>query len=249
MSSKPTLTEVDDLDVLTTRVTQTTTSKPGATSAVTMPQVAPALTSPTSWDDEAFTKPSGLPRIKPEPGKTVRLAILPYAPVKAKVHFGGAGFGAIICDGGACCQRFEEPRLTAVVLALRYDNTNPQTGKYSKDATGKIPAIQYTIGFLSLGKQNFNTLRSLGGDDASVTDVDVLMSYRNPNQPLQGFNFAVASRALWKNNPVVAKEVETLAQPLLLKLPKHLGRPLSALQIKTLKQKDEPCDLNELNEL
>ena len=214
-------------------VTQTTTLNPNASGAP--PASVASAYKTTSWDDEDFTRPIGLQRVKPEPGKTVRFSVLPYPPVKGSVHFGGPGIGSVLCDGGACCNRFGDSRLTAVVLALKYENTNPN-GKYSKDPnTGQTPDIKYSLGFLSVGKVNFNTLRSLGGDDQSLTDLDVLMSYKNPNQPLQGFNFVPASAALWKKNPDVQKEVMELSQPLLEQLPRRLGRPLSALQTQTLK--------------
>ena len=227
-------------------VPQTTTPNPTASEAPPV-SVAAAYTT-TSWDDEDFTRRSGLQRIKPESGKTVRFSVLPYPPVKGFVHFGGVGVGSVLCDGGTCCDRFDEPRLTAVVLALKYENANPTTGKYTKDPkTGQTPAIEYSFGYSSLGKQNFNTLRDIGGDDQSLTDVDVLMSYKNPNVAMQGFNFTNASLALWKKNPEVAKEVIERSQPLVEQLPKRLGRPLSALQKYSLKATEG--DIGETDEV
>jgi hypothetical protein len=209
------------------------TTAPAATGTQIVAEAAGYTT--TSWDDEDFTRPRGLQRIKPETGKTVRFSVLPYPPVKAMVHFGGQGIGSVICDGSACCDRFDEPRLTAVVLAIKYDNAGPN-GKYPLDPkTGQTPAIEYSFGYLSVGKQNFNTLRAIGRDDESLTDIDVLMSYKNPNVPMQGFNFHNASPALWKKNPEVAAEIMERSVPLVEQLPKRLGRPLSALQKNALK--------------
>ncbi len=223
-------------------------TNPNPTASEAPPASVAAAYKTTSWDDEDFTRRSGLQRIKPESGKTVRFSVLPYPPVKGSVHFGGVGVGSVLCDGGACCDRFDEPRLTAVVLALKYENANPTTGKYTKDPkTGQTPAIEYSFGYLSLGKQNFNTLREIGGDDQSLTDVDVLMSYKNPNVAMQGFNFTNASLALWKKNPEVAKEVMERSQPLVEQLPKRLGRPLSALQKYSLKATEG--DIGEIEEV
>jgi hypothetical protein len=115
-----------------------------------------------------------------------------------------------------------------VALAVQYVNANPKSGKYVLSADGKLPALEYEIGYLQCGKQNYRALSAIIGDDSLLTDLDIIMTHKNPQVVLQGFLFTVATnKALWKQDPIIVKAVATEAQSLYEKqLPKRLGKTL-----------------------
>jgi len=200
----------------------------------------------TDWDDEELlTMGDGFSRIRVEKGssKTIRFSILPFLPPqKGRSHFvstkdvkGNRMCLATKNTVGYCCQKLEEEgRFHATVLALEYTNADPKSGGYKKDSNGRLPVIEWRIGYVDLSKANFRTVRVLAEEDTVISDYDLVMKLDGNH-----YQFAVKSRsALWKQNAAFAAEVEAACQKYVVdggkKLASKLGKKMTLIEWKAL---------------
>ena len=189
-------------------------------------------------------KGDGLDRIRPEnANKVVRFSLLDFLkPRGGRSHFVTTkeGKSKRLClslqgETVYCCQKLdEEGQYHVVNLALEYTNANPKNGKYEKDANGKLPPIEWRIGYVDLSRPNFRSVSGLAEEGDSIYDYDLVMALN-----ARKYEFNVKSRkARWKSNPELVKEVEAAVQRFIQdggkKLASKLGKKTSLIEWKAL---------------
>lgn len=198
-------------------------------------------------DSELERRKNPLPRIKPDKGKAVRFALLPFSkPKKAFTHYIDKK-GTFRClsteEGeGFCCTSLtgdgQQAQLKIVALAVKYTNCDPKTGKY--EGKYKTSETEWEIGFVSLSRSNYTAINKMvedeeseGGKAETVYDYDVIMSHNEATGI--GYTLNRASRSpRWKK--AAAAEVEEAAQTFLdgKLLTARLGRKLTLPEWKAL---------------
>lgn len=198
-------------------------------------------------DTELMKRKDPLPRIRPEKGKAVRFALLPFAsPKKAFNHYIEKK-GTFRClsteDGpGVCCESglAGNSNLSIVALALKYTNCDPKSGKY--DGKFKVGTTEYELGYVNLSRSNYTAISKLvedeeteGGTPESVYDFDIIMTH-NESTGI-GYTVSRASRApRWRKEEELAAEVKAAAQPFTdgKLLTGKLGRKLTVIEWKAM---------------
>jgi hypothetical protein len=193
-----------------------------------------------SWDDEKLaTKGDGLNRIRPEKGKAKRFAFIPFFSLKAgKSHFvdNKGKFRCLTPNDAAelsyCCEKLgKEGDLHFVGLAVEYTNADSKTGKYLEKG---VP-IEWEIGYVDLSRANFRSIRKLPEEEQTVNDIDIIMTHADR---AFGYEFHKASKARWRQNPELVKEVEAACQKFIRdggkKLIAKLGKKATPLEWKAL---------------
>lgn len=224
-------------------------------------------------DQDAMSNTDGLERIQPaDKGSKVRVALLTdvVKPKMAWMHFIENSEGKkvsyrcqskrdkkhVMLEMADCCKKLnnddnQKAQLNFAVLALKYTNADPKTGKYisADNKTGKnesaettnadtktsteIP-IRYEIGWLKLSRSGFKTISELVEEDEQVTAFDFTVGHRENKI---GYDYRkVARRARFRLNPEllaeVLKEAAKFADGQLLA--KRLGKVVSALDMKAV---------------
>jgi hypothetical protein len=231
----------DDLDELP-KPTAEALAKAVASETKTPNATTTVASAPSSikWGDKnVATVGDGLDRIKTDPGKVIRFALVPtYDPTAAKSHFIGTGErkGLFRCPGANCprCKAGEEARWTVAAMAVQYINADLETGKLPTDA---VPV--YKIGHLSLSQSNFKAIGELPEEGKSPYDVDFKMMFDG-----RRYTFSViASTPRYKARNEEATILE-LAKPHAAKLANKVGRAITAAALKAIGSTGEPMSLS-----
>ena len=210
-------------------------------------------------DEKLMSKSDGLDILRPEKGKTVRFALLTnfLSAKKAYNHYieKKGTYHCLSKDGvqGICCQKLGESQPQIVALVLHYTNADPKSGRYSKDASGALPPIQWEIKFVRLSRSAFRRISGLVEEDSKSEDMDIIMSHRDSGI---GYEYNKVSVARWKRNPALLAEVEAAVKPFLAdggkKLLSKLGKKVSLLEFKAViagsTQSDE-ADLSQVDDI
>ena len=200
------------------------------------------------WNDESLQrKKDPLPRVRPEKGKAVRFAILPFIKPKRAFNHYIEKKGTLRClstdDGeGICCTSGQAgtSNLNIVALAVKYVNADPQTGKY--DGKYKKVETEWELGHVNLSRTNNTDLQKLCEDNEDETtpsetvyDFDVIMTHNEATGI--GYKLSRASRTpRWRKDSEMAAAIEEAAQPFLdgKILTARLGRKLSVMEWKVV---------------
>jgi hypothetical protein len=205
-------------------------------------------------DENLMAKGDGLDKIFPkEKDKIERAALLTdvVKPRSGWSHF-VTNKGSFRCiskrdprgnfDGppAICCQKLNPDKkqaasLVIAVLALRYTNADPKTGKYKKDPkTGQAAPIEYEIGWIKLSRSGFRKVTMLIKEDGAATDFDLGIALKDSGI---GFEYAViADKARFRQNPDLVAEVLEEARKYAdgKLLTEKLGRKITELEFKAL---------------
>lgn len=210
------------------------------------------------WNDtDATTTGDGLDRITPPEGGKVRCALLVdvVKPKKAWVHFVRKPDGSKVCirchskrgeknkitHEAACCKRLnaddqQRAQLMIGLLALKYLNADPQTGKYEKDPdTNQFPPIRWKLGWLKLSPQGMGNLRGLVLEGEEPTDFDFTVGKKGQSK---GYEYVRVSKnsARFRTNEALLAEVLAEAKTYEdgVALSKRLGRVITEIDLKAL---------------
>lgn len=238
-------------------------AKPTATAATSKKAAAAAADDgdDVDWGDEkTMSLSGGLDRLRPEKGKAVRFAIIPWIkPKKALTHFidkkGTYRCLATEDESGYCCKKLaEDGSVTVVALVLHYTNAPSKDGKYRKDEQGRVPPIEWGIKYVQLGKTNFRDISELPPEGSNVTDIDIVMAHKGENGI--GYKFTLgATAARWRQNPDLVQEVREACEKFLdgKKLASKLGKKVTLAEMKavlaTLTAGAEDQSLDDVEEL
>lgn len=192
------------------------------------------------WDDDSLKRRKDpLPRIRPDKGKAVRFALLPFIkPKNAQNHYIDKK-GTFRClstpdKEAICCTSGQagNPNLSIVALALKYTNCDPRSGKY--EGRSKGAEIEWEIGFVNLSRSNYTQIGKLvedeeeSGKSESVYDFDIIMTHNETTGI--GYTLSRASRSpRWVKDPEIAAAIKEAAEPFLdgKLLTAKLGRKLT----------------------
>lgn len=180
----------------------------------------------TDFDDEkVYSRPGVINRVRPDKGKAVRIAFIKSVKMKsAKSHFVEVGSGKDAKKGtyrclipvgddtrGYCCTKLDEDSdIHIAALVLKYTNADATTGKYSKNADGSVPPIEWELGYVDLSGFNMKQIKKLPDEDQTPYDIDIIMTHAEGRAFGYEFNRA-SNKARWLQNPELVKEVEAAA--------------------------------------
>lgn len=174
-------------------------------------------------DDKLATRPNMLNRCRPDKGKSVRFALLPFIkPKSALNHFvelPGKKLTARCLtpanspDAGYCCAKLgKDGELHVAALVLRYLNADIKTGGYEKGAI-----IEWEVQYVDLTRSNYRAVSHLidemveDNSNVSVYDIDIVMKH-DPDRAF-GYQFQrISQKARWKQNPQLVEEVKQAAE-------------------------------------
>ena len=200
------------------------------------------------WGEEALMrKKDPMPRIRPDKGKAVRFAILPFVKPKRAFNHYVDKKGTFRClsgeDGeGVCCSsgKAGNSNLNIVALAVKYTNCDPKTGKY--EGKYKVSETDWEIGHVNLSRSNYTAISKLvedeeeeGGKHESVYDFDVIMTHNETTGI--GYTLSRASRSpRWKKDAEMAATLEEASKAFEdgKALTQRLGRKQSVIEWKAL---------------
>jgi hypothetical protein len=203
------------------------------------------------WGDtELMKKKDPMPRVKPEKGKAVRFAILPFIkPKKAFNHYIDKK-GTFRClsteeNEGVCCTSglAGNANLAIVALVVKYTNCDPKTGKYGLDKDGrKIVETDWEVGHVNLSRTNYTAINRMmededaaNGNPETVYDFDIIMTHNETTGI--GYTLTRASRTpRYRKDPEMVAAIEEAVQPLMdgKLLTARLGRKINAIEWKAL---------------
>jgi hypothetical protein len=195
------------------------------------------------WGDEkTMSRSGGLDRLRPEKGKAVRFAIIPWLkPLRALTHFIDKK-GTFRClatedEPGLCCKKLaEDGQLTIAALVLHYTNAPSKDGKYRKDEHGRVPPIEWAIEYVQLGQTNYRDISELAPEGKVVTDLDIVMTHKDSGI---GYKFVMATdNARWRQNEALVAEVKEACAKFMdrKKLNSKLGKKVSLAEMKIVLQ-------------
>jgi len=180
------------------------------------------------FGDENYKSSSKLPRIKPEKGQVSRFFLVAGMKPKAKETHYIDGKGSFICLGEGCpaCASGNQKRTRIVVLAVRYTNADPKTGKLGQNKP------QYEVGWVLLSRANYSQMLDVLEEESTPYTVDWKLAHANR---AFGYEFAVAARdaAYIKvgDQAVIAELVKEYADG--EDLSKKLGKRSNAMELRT----------------
>jgi len=174
-------------------------------------------------DEKLATRPNMLNRCRPDKGKAVRFALLPFIkPKSALNHFvelPGKKL-TVRCltppnstEAGYCCAKLgKDGELHVAALVLRYLNADLKTGGYEKGAT-----IEWEVQYVDLTRSNYRAVSHLidemveDNPNVNVYDIDIVMKH-DPDRAF-GYQFQrISQKARWKQNPQLVEEVKLAAE-------------------------------------
>ncbi len=200
-------------------------------------------------DEKLATRPNMLNRCRPDKGKAVRFALLPFIkPKSAKNHFvelPGKKL-TVRCltpnnspDAGYCCAKMgEDGELHVAALVIRYLNANDKTGRYEKGAT-----MEWEVQYVDLTRSNYRAVSHLidevieDNPNITVYDIDIVMQH-DPDRAF-GYKFSrISQKARWTQNPQLVEEVKLAAEKFVKDdgkiLKGRLGKKMSLQEWKAL---------------
>jgi hypothetical protein len=138
------------------------------------------------FGDESYKSMSKLPRIKPEKGACSRFFMVEGVKPKARQTHYIDGHGSYLCLGEGCpaCQAGGQNRTRIVVLAVRYTNADPKTGKLGNNRP------QYEAGWVLLSRANYSQMLDVLPEGSTPYSVDWRLSHANR---AFGYEFSVAA--------------------------------------------------------
>jgi hypothetical protein len=207
-------------------------------------------------DEDALAR-TGLQKIMPadKNGTYVRTAVLTdVCKVKtAWMHFIQVGDkksayrchsvrdkrGNIVTQG-PCCAKLngddnQRAQLNFAVLALKYKNADPATGKYKKNSDGSTPAILWEVGWIKLSQAGFRSISELVLEGEEAHSFDFGIRYKTNGI---GFDYVRLTKnaSLFRSNPEFEKEV--LAEAAKFAdgqfLMKQLGKKITELDMRAV---------------
>ena len=95
-----------------------------------------------------------------------------------------------------------------IVPVVHYTNADPDTGKYQKVADGSALPIEWEIRYVELTRFELEDVKRLPDEGQTEYDIDIVLT--RPNDTIYKLN-RVYSKARWKQNPELAKQVEKAA--------------------------------------
>ena len=123
-----------------------------------------------SNEAEEFGKDTGLPAVKVEQGKAVRVALVPgHKVLHANTHYkdGSGTFQCLGTENAICCAKAGKAKDRFVALVFTYDNANSVDGKLDLKT---VPVV--SVKALRMSRTNFRDIRNLPLEDATVFDCD-----------------------------------------------------------------------------
>jgi hypothetical protein len=205
------------------------------------------------WGDtELMKKKDPMPRVRPEKGKAVRFAILPFIKPKKGFNHYIDKKGTYRClstedSEGICCTSglAGNANLAIVALVVKYTNCDPKTGKYGLDRDGrKIVDTEWELGHVSLSRTNYTAINRMMEDEDGATgtpetvyDFDIIMTHNEATGI--GYTLTRASRTpRYRKDPEMVKAIEAEATEKGLLdgklLTGRLGRKINAIEWKAL---------------
>lgn len=141
----------------------------------------------------------------------------------------------VMIEQADCCKKLnhddnQKAQLSITVLAAKYTNADPKTGKYEKADT----PLRFEIGFLKLSPSGFKQIAELVQEDETERDFDFTMAYRENKI---GYEYKRVSKAArFRQNPQVLAEVLKDAAKFAdgAILTKRLGKVVTALDMKAV---------------
>lgn len=229
-------------------------------SSKTAASTAPVTTDDldVDWgDQDAMTVTDGLERIQPaDKNSKVRVAVIEDTICKPKMawlHFiqkDGKKFSYrclskrdkkhVIIEEAECCKRLnhdddQKAQLNFAVLAVKYTNADPKTGKYEKDpSTGEQAPIRYELGWLKLSRSGFKSISELAMEGEKVHDFDFTVAHRENKI---GYDYKrISQKARYRTNPELLAEIQQSAKKFAdgVLLSKRLGKVITAIDMKAL---------------
>lgn len=202
------------------------------------------------WGDSSMErKKDPLPRVRPDKGKAVRFAILPFVkPKKAFSHYIDKK-GSMRClsneEGeGICCTGLTgdaaRSDLHILAMVVKYTNPDPKTGKY--EGKYKVSDTDWEVGHVNLSRSNYTAINRMvedeedgKGNPETVYDFDVIMTHNETTGI--GYTLTRASRTpRWRKDPEIAAAVEEATEAFAdgKILTSRLGRKLTTVEWKQL---------------
>lgn len=207
-------------------------------------------------DQDAMTVTDGLERIQPaDKNSKVRVAVIEDTIVKPKMawlHFiekDGKKFSYrclskrdkkhVITEMADCCKKLnhdddQKAQLNFAVLAIKYTNADPKSGKYEKDENGELPPIRWELGWLKLSRSGFKTISELAMEGEKPHEFDFTVGHRENKI---GYDYKrVSQKARYRMNPELLAEVHAEAKKFAdgVLLSKRLGKVISDVDMKAL---------------
>jgi hypothetical protein len=180
------------------------------------------------FGDESYKSTSKLPRIKPEKGKCSRFFMVNGIKPKAKATHYFDGHGTLIClnEGCPACQAGNQKRTRIVVLAVRYTNADPKTGKLGNS----LP--QYETGWVLLSSANYSQMLDVLPEGSTPYSVDWRLSHA---KRAFGYELSVAAHDAAYTKVGDQAAITELVKEYLTgeELSKKLGKHATALDIRT----------------
>jgi hypothetical protein len=145
----------------------------------------------------------------------------------------------VITEMADCCKKLngdddQKAQLNFAVLALRYTNADPKTGKYEKDSAGEVPPIKWELGWLKLSRSGFKTISELVMEGEAAHDFDFTVANRENKI---GYDYKrVSQKARYRLNAELLAEVQAEAAKFAdgVLLSKRLGKVITDIDMKAL---------------
>jgi len=207
-------------------------------------------------DQDAMSTTDGLDRITPADGCKVRCAVIEAGIVKTKMawlHFITKPDGKkvtvrchskrdkkhVITEMGDCCAKLnsdddQKAQLNFAVLAVKYINADPKTGKYDKDAEGNQPVIRWELGWIKLSRAGFKAISELATEDEKPHEFDFTIAKRDNGI---GYDYKrVSQKARYRADAKLLAEINEAAKKFAdgVLLAKRLGKVISPVDLKAL---------------
>lgn len=243
MATKPKFDEDEDFDVKPKKGKAAPADEP-----VKRPPVDTEDDLDCDWGDEnLMRRKDPMPRIRPDKGKAVRFAILPFVKPKRAFNHYVEKKGTFRClstdEGeGVCCSsgKAGNPNLSIVALAVKYTNCDPKTGKY--EGKYKVSDTDWELGHVNLSRSNYTAINKLvedeereDGSHETVYDFDIIMTHNETTGI--GYTLSRASRSpRWKKDADVAEAIESSSSEFAdgKALTQRLGRKQTAIEWKAM---------------
>jgi hypothetical protein len=207
-------------------------------------------------DQDAMTMTDGLERIVPaDKNSKVRVAVIEDTIVKPKMawlHFiekDGKKFSYrchskrdkknVITTMADCCKKLnhdddQKAQLNVAVLAVKYTNADPKTGKYVPDADGNQAPLRWELGWLKLSRSGFKSISELALEGEKPHEFDFTIANRENKI---GYDYKrISQKARYRANPElyaeVVEEAKKFADGVLLS--KRLGKVITEVDMKAL---------------
>jgi hypothetical protein len=184
-------------------------------------------------DSELMKRKGVLERLNVEEKNTFRrFAIMPFVkPRKGNIHY-KKGAGYAFCHStddhvAKCCEVLGDPITYFSALVCHYTNANSKNGKLDPERD-----VEFDIKWVRLSVTNYQQVSTAPDEDGSVFDLDFVMTPRTQGKGVDIKR--ISSKAAWKRNPELKKEVEARCQAFLdgKALRRGLGKKLTPAEMR-----------------